>query len=627
MKNLKILLIGQPNVGKSSLFNAIVGPTVVVSNYPGTSVEIAKAEKVFNGTKVNFIDTPGIYSISDRSEEEKVTEKALFEEQVDGVIIIADATSLERNIYIVLQVLEAKIPVVLALNFIEDAEKKGIEIDCSKLREILNIPVIAINPLTKRGIKELLNIVLKIKKTEKRSFKIEYDDHIEEAINKISIDIDGKLPERFIAIRVLEEDEDFYKYLKNIEVIKKVKDDLTQHPKIAEDISITRYGTAVFIAEKVTRIISLKKERRLQKKLDNILLHKIWGPFTTGLILLSIFGVLLVLGNLVQKVLMGLTDRFMSFSVSGNSLVSMVLIQGLTGLTAGISIALPYILLFYLLLGLLEDAGFLSRFIVNIERFLGKLGLPGKSFIPLMLGLGCTAPAVSATRVLSSKKEQFHAASLFAFVPCSSRIAIIMGIVGFYGGIKLVFAVFITLFVAGLLWALGIKKVIHVKSEPLLLELPPYRKPLIKNVLVKSWIRMKGFVYIVIPLLVIGGIVYGVLDVLDVTDIIIKPLSPITTWLELPDKTIIPLVFGFLQKDLTGSMLISVLGNKISTVLTSLQLYVFGVAAVIGIPCITALGLFIKEFGWKKALILTIVLNIYGILIAGLIGRAVSFFC
>ena len=340
-----------------------------------------------------------------------------------------------------------------------------------------------------------------------------------------------------------------------------------------------------------------------------------------------IFGVLLVLGNLVQKVLMGLTDRFMSFfGVLENSIVSMVLIQGLTGLTAGISIALPYILLFYLLLGFLEDAGFLSRFIVNIERFLGKLGLPGKSFIPLMLGLGCTAPAASATRVLSSKKEQFHTASLFAFIPCSSRIAIIMGIVGFYGGIKLVFAVFITLFIAGLLWALGIKKIIHVKSEPMLLELPPYRKPLIKNVLVKSWIRMKDFVYIVIPLLAIGGIVDGILDVLDVTDIIIKPLSPITTWLGLPDKTIIPLVFGFLQKDLTGAMLVSVLGNRISAVLTSLQIYVFGVAAVIGIPCVTALGLFIKEFGWKKALILTIVLNVYGILIAGLAGRVISFF-
>ncbi len=627
MKNLKILLIGQPNVGKSSLFNALVGPKVVVSNYPGTSVEIAKAEKVFNGTKVNFIDTPGIYSISDRSEEEKVTEKALFEEHVDGAIIIADATSLERSIYIVLQVLEANIPVVLALNFVEDAEKKGIEIDCSKLKEILNIPVIAINPLTKRGIKELLNIVLKIKKTEKRSFKIEYDDHIEEAIDKISIDIDGKLPERFIAIRILEEDEDFYKYLKNIEVIKKVKDNLIQHPKIAEDISITRYGTAVFIAEKVTKIISLKRERRLQERLDNILLHKIWGPLTTGLILLSIFGVLLVLGNLIQKVLMGLTDRFMSFTVLENSIVSMILIQGLTGLMAGISIALPYILLFYLLLGFLEDAGFLSRFIVNVERFLGKLGLPGKSFIPLILGLGCTAPAASATRVLSSEREQFHTASLFAFIPCSSRIAIIMGIIGFYGGIKLVFAVFITLFVAGLLWALGIKKVIHAKSEPLLLELPPYRRPLIKNVLVKSWIRMKDFVYIVIPLLAIGGIVYGILDVLDVIDIIIKPLSLITAWLQLPDRTIVPLVFGFLQKDLTGAMLISVLGNEISAVLTPLQLYVFGVAAVIGIPCITALGLFIKEFGWKKALILTIILNIYGILIAGLIGRAISLFC
>jgi ferrous iron transport protein B len=127
-----------------------------------------------------------------------------------------------------------------------------------------------------------------------------------------------------------------------------------------------------------------------------------------------------------------------------------------------------------LLLGALEDIGVLSRFIVNMERFLKRIGLPGKSFIPLALGLGCTAPAIRATRVLSSKKEQFHTASLFAFVPCSSRIAIIMGVVGFYGGIKLAFSVFATVFIAGLIWAFGIKKVIPLKSEPLLLELPFY---------------------------------------------------------------------------------------------------------------------------------------------------------
>ena len=140
MKNLKILLIGQPNVGKSSLLNALVGPKVVVSNYPGTTVEITQAEKVFDDTKINFVDTPGIYSISDRSGEEKVTEKALFEEEVDGAIIIADASSLERSLYLVLQILEAEIPAIIALNFVEEADRKGINIDSEKLGNLLNIP-------------------------------------------------------------------------------------------------------------------------------------------------------------------------------------------------------------------------------------------------------------------------------------------------------------------------------------------------------------------------------------------------------------------------------------------------------------------------------------------------------
>ncbi len=628
MKNIKILLIGQPNVGKSSLLNALVGPRVTVSNYPGTTVEITKAKKEINNTEIEFVDTPGIYSISDRSEEEKVTEKALFEEDGDGVITITDATSLERSLYMILQILEARVPTVLALNFVEDAKKRGIKINCKKLEKLLGVPVVLINPLIKTGIDKLVDAILRIKKATRRGFEVEYDDHVEGAINKISLQIkETPIPKRFIALRVLEGDEDFYKYLKDEKVIGDAKKSLKDHPKVAEDISITRYGTASFIAEKVTQIVPVEKEKKLQERIDNILMHKVWGILTTGLFLLAIFGILLYLGNLIQGVLMGLTESFLSsFSIAEDSIITMVLIQGLTGLAAGVSIALPYVFLFYLFLGLLEDIGLLSRFIVNAERFLKKLGLPGKSFIPLALGLGCTAPATRATRVLSSKKEQFHTASLFAFVPCSSRIAIIMGVVGFYGGIKLAFSVFVTLSIAGLIWAFGIKKVIHVKSEPLLLELPPFRKPLVKNVLAKSWIRMRDFVYIVMPLLVIGGIAYGILDILGLTNIIVEPLSPITTWLGLPAIIIIPLAFGFLQKDLTGAMLLSVLGSKISLTLTSLQIYTFGVASTIGIPCIIALGMLIKEFGIKKAIALTVSSIIYGLLFAGLAWRIILIF-
>lgn len=627
MENLKILLIGQPNVGKSSLLNALVGPRVTVSNYPGTTVEVTKAKKKINNTAIEFVDTPGIYSISDRSEEEKVTEKALFEEEVDGVIVIADATSLERSLYMMLQILEAQIPIVLVLNFIEDARKRGIKIDCEKLEKYLNIPVVPINPLTKRGISKLVDAILKIREATKQSFKIEYHDHIEKAIDKISVQVKGRLPKRFVVLRVLEEDEDFYKYLENKEIIKEAKRSLKEHPKVAEDVSITRYGTALFIAEKVTQIVHLKKEKKLQKGLDNVLFHKIWGLLSSGLFFLAIFGILLYLGNLIQGILMGWTESLLSyFGTAEHSITAMILVQGLTGLAVGVSIALPYVFLFYLILGSLEDIGILSRFIVNAERFFKKLGLPGKSFIPLALGLGCTAPATRATRILSSKKEQFCTASLFAFVPCSSRIAIIMGIVGFYGGIKLAFSVFATLFVAGLIWAFGIKKAIHIKSEPLLLELPPYRKPLIKNVLAKSWIRMKDFVYIVIPLLVLGGIAYGILNITGFTKRIVEPLSPITTWLGLPAATIIPLVFGFLQKDLTGAMLLSVLGSKISLALTPLQIYTFGIASTIGIPCIIALGMLTREFGFKKAIVLTGASVTYGLLFAGLVWRIISIF-
>ncbi len=628
MKRIRILLIGQPNVGKSSLLNAMFGSRVTVSNYPGTTVEVTNAKKKIGDIEIEILDTPGIYSISDRSEEEKVTEKALFEETIDGAIIIADAMALERSLYTVLQILEAEIPIIIAVNFVEDAEKKGVKIDYKQLEKILNVPVVPINPLSRKGINNLLDKTLEIKQTTKQTFRSEYDDHIEEAIGKISNQLETKLPNRFVGLRILEEDEDFYKYLRSREIIKEINKDLEKHhPRTAEDISITRYGTAAFIAEKVTQLVSQKKEKMFEEKIDQILFHKTLGPFITLLFLFLIFGILLYLGNLTQEILMNFTENFISsFEIMEESFIGMMLKQGLTGLAAGISIALPYIFLFYLILGLLEDTGILSRFIVNAERFLKRIGLPGKSFIPLMLGLGCTAPATRATRVLSSKTEQFKTASLFAFMPCSSRIAIIMGIVGYYGGPLLAFAVFITLFGTGLIWALGIKTIFQIKNEPLILELPSYRKPLAKNVFVKGWIRMKDFVYIVIPLLALGGIAYGILKILNITDTIVEPLSPITLWLGLPPVMIIPLVFGFLQKDLTGAMLISVLGNKIASVLTPIQIYTFGVASTIGIPCIIALGILVREFGFKKATILTMISIIYGILWAGFIWRIIVLF-
>lgn len=201
-----------------------------------------------------------------------------------------------------------------------------------------------------------------------------------------------------------------------------------------------------------------------------------------------------------------------------------------------------------------------------------------------------------------------------------------MGVVGYFAGMGLAVSVFVTLVIAALIWAFIMKAATHPKAEPLLLELPPYRKPLVKNVVVKSWLRMREFVYIVIPFLIIGGLVYGVLDIYGLTDVIVGPLSPITTWLGLPDQTIIPLIFGFLQKDLTGAMLVSVLGTEISSVLTPVQIYTFGIAATVGIPCIIAVAMLIREFGVRRAVALTLGSIAYGLLIAGLLWRAIVSF-
>ncbi len=627
---LKILLIGQPNVGKSSLLNALVGPKVIVSNYPGTTVETTKAKKVFDGTKIEFEDTPGIYSISDRSAEEKVTERVLFEENPDGATIIADSVSLERSLYLAFQVSEAGIPVVVALNFVESAEKRGITIDHKKLGKILGVPVIPINPLTKSGINELVGALLRIKKTKGKVFTVRYDDDIERAIKKISSQVTGiQLPKRFVALRVLEGDTDFYRYLKDKKVIKEVKKDLEEHhPKVAEDISITRYGTAAFIAEKITKVAPVdERYESLEERVDRVLLHRAWGPFLTILTFVAIFGALLLLGSWMQETLMGYTESFLSAIHLGGGFIGSALEAGLTGVMAGVSIALPYVFLFYILFTLVEDVGLLSRFVVNLERFLRRLNLSGRAIIPLALGLGCTIPGVKATRILASEKERFYTASLFTAVPCSSRIAIIMGIVGYFGGKLLVASLLVSLIVAFLIFGYLMKKVMRTEKKLVLYELPelpPYRIPSIKNIITKSWIRMKTFVYIVIPFLIIGGIFYMALDTLGVTKAVVGPFSPIMWWLGLPAVAIIPWLFGYLQKDLSAAMLFTVLGTEIAVVLSPLQIYTFSVATTIGIPCMIATGMLWKEFGAKRAVALTLVSAVYGLLFAGLAWRIIS---
>ena len=644
---ISMLFIGQPNVGKSSLLNALVGTKIEVSNFPGTSVEIIEAKKTFrvldeaqevHQIEYKFIDTPGIYSISDRSAEETLTKKAILSENNDVVISIADGTALERSLYFTLQVLESgKENVVLGVNFVEDAHIKGIIIDKPKLSKILSIPVVPFNPMTKNVEKLIVAATEKIEQSSSKGFTVTYDDHIEDLITSISEIVKTELRPRFVALRILEDDPDFLSLLNSEQkqyIEEKKKEIIHEHPNVKEDIAKTRYGTAAFIAEQVTHIVRVGKSFVDKTPfMDQLLLHRVVGPLLTLTFFAGLFYVLLVIGGEIEGIFITIGDFILDLIPKGELVVGTFSIldlfrEGLAGCFAGVAIALPYVLLFYLILGLTEDIGLLPRFVVNIHKLFEYFGLPSKGFISMILGLGCTVPAYSSTRIITCRSDRFKVACLFAFIPCSSRIGIIMGIVGFYGNFLLALAVLTTNLVGMIVWAFLVKTFSKDSIEPMLIELPSFRKPILKYVFSKSWIRMEEFVKVVIPLLAVGGIVYSFFDQLGVTTLLITPFTPIMSLLfNLPGETIVPLVFGFVQKDLTGAMLISVFGNTTGQLpLTDLQLYTFAIIATIGIPCIIALGVAIKEFGLKDSLIMFLSLLGYGIIIACVVWRVVLLF-
>jgi ferrous iron transport protein B len=630
LEGVKVLLVGQPNSGKSSLLNALAGAKAIVSNYPGTTVEVTKAQTLLERVKVEIIDTPGIYSLSDATLEETVTKEYILEGDYDLVVNLVDATSLERGLYLTLQLRETGIPLIVALNFVEDARRKGLLINITKLTDALGAPVISINPLTGHGLKALSLIISEADKlqTEVKPFIIQYDDHIEEALKEIYSKLPAtmKVYRRFAALRALEGDEEFNSLLTD-SIDKLLPEEVKQyHPDLSEDIMLTRYGCASVISKQCIEVTSIKGLKEpFSERLDRILINPRYGWILCLSTIIAIFYIMLVLGGFLQDKSVEAAEAIVNWIIKSWSLTGVaadVLGNALSGAASGIGIALAYVLIFYILLSLLEDTGLLSRIVLSFSRFLAKLDLPGNAVVPMMLNFGCTVPAISATRILRNRAERLRATATYVGIPCSSRTAIIMGLVASYTGVNYAIAIYVIAIVSGLLFSKISGLFVKVEPSPFLLELPPYRKPLLHNVAVKSWIRMQDFVKVVIPLLIFGGVVYGLMEYVGLVDFLILPLTPLSLWLRLPPEAVVPLIYGYLQKDLTISMLFTVLGTTdISSYLSYTQIFIFGLQASIQFPCIIASSMAWKEFGWKVAVYLTISGFVYGILISGLVAN------
>ncbi|RLI17754.1 ferrous iron transport protein B [Candidatus Bathyarchaeota archaeon] len=642
---LRIALAGNANVGKSVIFNQLTGLNQIVGNWPGKTVERAEGTLYFKGYKIRIIDLPGIYSLSTFSMEEIVSRDYIAVEKPDIIINVIDASALERNLYFTFQLLELEAPLVIALNQVDFAAKKGMRIDAEKLSEFLGVPVVPTVAITGSGINELLSTAIAAVNGELKPnpLEIQYGKEIEERVQAIEKMLSKKLPElstvyppRWIAIKLLERDVDVAGKLKNYKRGKEILDFAeklaTELEKIHGEsspviLASEKYSLASKIAKEVT-IIETPPRISLEQKLDEVTTHKIFGYFILAAVVASMFTAIFAVGDFLSE---SLDLLFSTLTLQIENLLSPLLPnfavtlinEGiLGGIVAGLTIALPYIIPFYIILALLEDTGYLPRAAFLMDNLMHKIGLHGKAFIPIMLGYGCSVPACIGCRIMETQRERFLAAFVVVLIPCAARTVVILGLVGRFVGLHAALALY--LFDLILIFILGRIAFKALPGEPvgLIMEMPAYKKPVIKNVLMKTWARTKDFVYIAFPIIIAGSLTISALSISGTMDYVVNAASPlIEGWLGLPKETGIPLIFGILRKELTLILLSQLIPL---TSLKAVEMIVFSLVTMIYIPCIATIAACIKELGWRKALTITLVDIALALLLGGIAYRILS---
>jgi ferrous iron transport protein B len=645
---LAIALAGNANVGKSVIFNQLTGLNQVVGNWPGKTVERAEGTLVFKGYKIRIIDLPGIYSLSAYSMEEIVSRDYIAIERPDIIINVVDASALERNLYLTIQLLELEAPIIVGLNQMDFAAKKGLGIDAGKLSTALGIPVVPMVATSGLGIQDLLCTVVDVveEKTKLSQMQMKYSKDIERHIEKLTSALNEKLPQlcqvypaRWIAIKLLERDQDVegkiraYSYGEEIIELANasIQEIEREHGEPAPVvIASLRYNIASNLARTVTSVKSLPKIT-LEQKLDEITTHKFLGYPVLAAVLGAMFFVVFVGGNFLSDAFNFLFGNMLMPALNSSLSLLMplwaveIVASGfIGGIVAGITIALPYIVPFYILLAILEDSGYLPRAAFLMDNVMHKIGLHGKAFIPLMLGYGCNVPACIGCRIMETDRERFLTGFVVVLIPCAARTVVILGLVGRFVGLHAALALYA--FDLVLVFALGRIAFKALPGEPvgLIMEMPSYKKPQAKNVLIKTWSRTKDFVYIAFPLIIAGSVVLTALSTAGFLATIANAISPLTSgWLGLPVETGIPLLFGVLRKELTLVLLSELLplGS-----LTHVQMIVFALVTIIYIPCVATVAALFREFGWRRAMTMIVIDIALAIVLGGIAFRLLSLF-
>jgi ferrous iron transport protein B len=542
---MKILLMGNPNVGKSVLFSRLTGVRVIVSNYPGTTVSYTRGETKLGEETAEVIDVPGTYTLEPTSEAEEVALEMLH--TGDVVVNVVNATNLERNLYLTLQLLEKGVPVVVALNMWDDTKHEGIDINLDKLRELLGVPVIPTVAVTGQGIKELV-------------------ENIPQATST-------RLPRR-------RRDQRWAAVGKIIDQVQHVRHRHHTWRERLSDASVRPLSGAIIalVVLAASFIVVRFIAEGLIGYVFDPLFDNLWAPVLMRLSeILQGGGFLhdIVIGKLIG----GQVDFVQSFGLLSS------------GLYIPFAMVLPYVVSFYLVLSLLEDVGYLPRLAVMVDTLMHRLGLHGYAIIPTLLGFGCNVPAVLSTRILESKRERFIAATLISIaIPCAALQAMIIGLVG-ARGVQYVIIVYGTLFVVWIILGTILRFSVRGFTPELLIEIPPYRLPQWRALLQKLWMRVYGFLAEAIPIILGAVLVINVLYFFGVFEAIANFTAPVVTnILGLPKEAVTAIVIGFLRKDVA-------LGMLAPLALSTKQLVVGSVVLSMFFPCIATFVVLLRELG------------------------------
>ena len=614
----KVVLIGNPNVGKSVVFNYLTGKYVSVSNYPGTTVEIATGTMEAHGKRFQVVDTPGVNSLIPMSEDERVTRDILLDERQEHLVQVTDAKNLRRGLLISLQLIEMGLPFLILLNMWDEAKSRGIEIQTQALSRIFGIPVLKTVATRRKGLEKI-----------KESFPIQppsspsvlYPEVIENGASRIiSLLPEAPISKRSLALMLLSGDESLAEWLhKNLS-----DEDILQIEKIHQETQ-ARFADPIGylinqsrlrkVDELLSEVMKMEKEapKTLSTFLGKLSIHPFWGIPILLFVLLITYQVVGVFGaqtsvkfleeTVFRKWLLPpityVVHRFLPIPIVQELLIGPYGVITMA-LTYAIAIVLPIVGCFFLIFGLMEDSGYLPRLAIMTNKIFKKMGLNGKAVLPMVLGLGCDTMATMTTRILDTEKDRTIVTLLLALgVPCSAQLGVILGMFAGLPGHYLL--IWISL-IAAILMVVGYlaARVIPGESSDFILEIPPLRIPQISNIVVKTLARIEWYLKEAVPLFILGTLILFVLHktkLLSLLEWVARPL--IVYFLGLPAKVTEAFIIGFLRRDYgaAGLFMLAKDGQ-----LDPRQVLVSLVTITLFIPCIAQFFMMIKERGMKKTL-------------------------